>query len=918
MSPLDSTLQNLNDCGCCAGISPETPVKIDNRPGLSAIAYRIGTQPQFRETLLARLSAKEFPALRALTTRDNTDFSIAFLDAVATVADVLAFYQERIANENYLRTATDRYSVLQLARLIGYELRPGVAASAFLAFTLEEAPGAFGQGLGITPAVLAGVAAPPPAPVITIDIGTKVQSVPGPGEQAQTFETVEAIEAHPSWSAIRPRSTWPQSLSVNSAFLILQGTANNLKRGDMILIRDGSNSAVKRIVTVTTDDDAGTTRVDFTSTPPALPPYQRPNGLQQGSATDFAPGTPLDETAVRTILSKRWDQPILTAIADTEKWPHDQLEANINEQAARQTLPPGAGVFVFRQKAAVFGHNAPLYDSLPAVLRKGEKYTGGSPSPIVIDPAFPNDWEGKTLEDDSSSKGPQRSIFLDNTYPGIVTGSWIALLQPSGGIAIYSVNDNQETSRSDYTLNAKISKLSVNAPNPFDAGFTIRNTTVLAQSEPLTLAPLPIGDQVATDPLTLDGAYLGLKPGKNVILTGERGDLKGVTVSEKRAIGQAILENGYTVLVFDTPLTYTYLRDTVAINANVALATHGESVQELLGGGDSSQPFQKFTLKQPRLTYIPAATDTGAASTLQVRVNELLWKEVPTLYGHGSEERIYITRQEDGGNTNVIFGDGATGSRPPTGVDNIRANYRRGIGLAGLVKADQLTQLANRPLGLKGVTNPLPATGAEDPENLDQARRNAPLQVLTLGRIASLQDYEDFARAFAGIGKALATWTWNGEVRGVFLTLAGANGAAVESSDPLYTNLVNAIAAAGDPTVPVTIQSYTPRLFRISAGVKVDPAYIKKDVLANVEKVLRDAFSFDARDFGQPVALSEVVEVMQKVDGVVAVNVTALARTDGPVGPLLGADAPRPGTANAAPAELLTLDPAPLDLGVLS
>ena len=45
---------------------------------------------------------------------------IALLDAWATVGDVLTFYQERIANEGYLRTATERRSVLELARLVGY------------------------------------------------------------------------------------------------------------------------------------------------------------------------------------------------------------------------------------------------------------------------------------------------------------------------------------------------------------------------------------------------------------------------------------------------------------------------------------------------------------------------------------------------------------------------------------------------------------------------------------------------------------------------------------------------------------------------------------------------------------------------------------------------------------------------------
>src|SRR4029453_13435593 len=133
-------LATLNDCGCCAGLSVETPVAINNRAGLAAIAYRAGVQTQFKASMLAALSS--VPALAALQTRENDDFSIALLDAWATVADVLTFYQERIANESYLRTATERLSLIELARLIGYQLRPAVAASAYLAFTVEDAPGA--------------------------------------------------------------------------------------------------------------------------------------------------------------------------------------------------------------------------------------------------------------------------------------------------------------------------------------------------------------------------------------------------------------------------------------------------------------------------------------------------------------------------------------------------------------------------------------------------------------------------------------------------------------------------------------------------------------------------------------------------------------------------------------------------------
>ena len=138
---VDPTLRDLNDCGCCEGVTAETPAAVTNRPGLSAVAYRIGEHATFKASMLSALSATDNAEMQALKTRAPDDFTLALTDAWAAALDVLTFYQERLANESYLRTATERLSVLHLARLIGYELRPGVAASTSLAFTLDETAG---------------------------------------------------------------------------------------------------------------------------------------------------------------------------------------------------------------------------------------------------------------------------------------------------------------------------------------------------------------------------------------------------------------------------------------------------------------------------------------------------------------------------------------------------------------------------------------------------------------------------------------------------------------------------------------------------------------------------------------------------------------------------------------------------------
>jgi predicted phage baseplate assembly protein len=251
-------------------------------------------------------------------------------------------------------------------------------------------------------------------------------------------------------------------------------------------------------------------------------------------------------------------------------------------------------------------------------------------------------------------------------------------------------------------------------------------------------------------------------------------------------------------------------RPTVTIAGNVAAATHGETVEEVAGSGDASRPFQAFALRQPPLTYVRAETPSGRASTLEVRVNDVLWHEVRSLYGTGPGDRVYVTRPADEGHTTVHFGDGWTGARLPTGQQNVRFKYRKGGGTDGAVRAGQLTTLLTRPLGVREVTNPLPAEGADAPEALADARRNAPLTVVTLDRVVSLRDYEDFSRAYPGIAKALATWTWDGHTRGVFLTLAGPDGVAVEPGGVVASALAGSVRAAGDPFVPLRVDTYRP------------------------------------------------------------------------------------------------------------
>jgi hypothetical protein len=102
---------------CCEPAVPPTPLPVENRPGLSAVSYRVGDYPSFRQAMVESLARAE--ALSGLTTRRSDDFSITLLELWAAIGDVLTFYQERYANEAYLRTARRAESVMRLAALLG-------------------------------------------------------------------------------------------------------------------------------------------------------------------------------------------------------------------------------------------------------------------------------------------------------------------------------------------------------------------------------------------------------------------------------------------------------------------------------------------------------------------------------------------------------------------------------------------------------------------------------------------------------------------------------------------------------------------------------------------------------------------------------------------------------------------------------
>ncbi|MBR0774296.1 putative baseplate assembly protein [Bradyrhizobium diazoefficiens] len=858
-------------CGCCAGVEAETPQGISNRYGLSAIAYRIGDYAQFRDSLHAALSSAAFVPLGKLRSRDDDDFTIGLIDAFACAADVLTFYQERIANESYLRTALERVSLQEMGRLIGYRLRPGVAAETWLAFTLETPPVPPPKQSLEPGSFVTGVPSQ-----VSIEIGTKVQSVPGPDEKPQTFETVERLDpARPAWNAIQPWMAQTQRPAKGDTVTYLAGQRNNLKPGDALLI-------------VGAAFDPGTNDTDWDFR--------------------FIDSVELQPDFDRTKVTWRVGLANITAAQDSK-------------------------VYVLRKRAAAFGHNAPMWKSMST--------------------EFQNNYPGTPVNDDwpSYSISPAGdSIDLDTVYPEVRVGDYAVLTIPGivnklpgkvlakslgktlgkdeiviinlpGSTDLFQVTDVTEISRAQFALSGKVTRLSLHGANYNLYDAEVRRTAAFVQSEQLTLAPYPVDDAATGDSIPAAVSADGFAAGRRLIVRGNRvSDGKPVAVQATVVSVQAVDASRCTLQI-DPPLAGSLVRGSVVVHGNVVPASHGETVTQILGSGDAAQPFQQFELKQLPLTYRAAANESGAASELTLRVGEIQWHERTTLYGAAATDRVFSLDVDEQGRNLAKFGDGASGARLPSGLTNVRATYRKGIGIAGNVRAETLSQLLSRPLGLKGVSNPIPAEGGNDPEPANAARRSIPLGARTLGRVVSVLDYEDFARAFTGIAKAQAQVLQLPRDKTIAITIAGPPGSPVNSASPVWTNLLAALKAGGDPHVAVALLPYQPSTFRIGLKVKRDPDFDAKAVLSAVEAALRAHFAFDARELGQPVQQSDVIAAAQSVPGVIAVDLVRLYGGTTPYAQTIPSRQVRLLASRmhveqgiAKPVELLTLNPAPFDL----
>jgi predicted phage baseplate assembly protein len=691
----------------------------------------------------------------------------------AYLADILTFYNERIANQDYLRTADLPESVNHLIRLLGYRPRPAIGATGTLAALVT------------------------PGQSAVLPKGLQIQSKPGPGQAPQIFElSADTAIALPDQVAAAPpphllASTGSPPLRFLSGSHARRGLLSPWRIEPIGLIWPSPNyslllgGAIKTI-------DPGATLV--------LRPRDAALGDPMLAKVSSATIEPADGGGQQTALG----------VSLTGAPPDPFTAAQASLERANQTI----GVWNFFSTGVISGS----------------------------------------------------TVHLASLARQIRPGQWVAMTASGASATLFKV-----TAVADAVWDANSD--APRAPSG-DNAIPMPHTVLTLDGTPSASFTTVLFDWISVGPL-IDQPYATWTGAPTALVAASRTPFpatSGASVIVRDAAGLGFVTKASSggdnhVQLGALPDPPPALTPPFQLLYNPLPVTRGKTVRkEILGSGDATKAGQDFALAQSPVTYL----EQGAsfASTIALTVDGEPWKEVAFFYGQPADAQVFVTREDDKGQTHVMFGDGVNGARLTTGVNNVVASYRIGAGAAS-PPAGKLTMIAQSYPGLRAILNPVAVGGGADPDPPNQIRRYAPRSVLTFGRAVSVFDYEALAAQAPGATRARAVWAWNDARQRTLVTVhVGDDAAAVTSASQV-------LAATGDPNRPVSVVQATAVPAGLTLTLIVTPGMDTDAIGAAAAAALTDpdtgVFSANALPVGQPVFDSQIEEGVLAVAGAVAI-----------------------------------------------
>jgi hypothetical protein len=758
-----------SSCPC-----PQSQVpRVSNPPGLAQISDRVDDFTGFRSAMLRPRKGEQ--AISFWRPAPG-DLGLQVLEWWAYLGDVLTFYNERLANESYLRTATQQGSVANLVALLGYEPAPGTAATGYVAAMRSAAN---------------------PGEPLVIPAGMQLSSVPTPGVATQTFE-VSTAASFGGPSSIPVTLQGNADLVVNSDgtwSVLLAGQVSGVKAGDQLLLAESGFTGTDdnwALVTVTglvpqTDPGTGAINTYVTLSSPGWGPTPTPTQPTDVSTSqpappfriEFAIDTPGPHAT--TALSAAAAAPVVTS-TETARF----ITSGAFYWTAGMTAPPESEP---SQQATSYRLMRP---ATAAALWNNQSAT--SADQVVVEP---NSDSTVTVRLSAAVRAisPGDLVLFDcgagtpsalAVVAAVAEEFWAAPYPPS--VSPQPTPPNIVVAHTALTLTlAQLDSYALQDANVTAVavryGFKDVGTIIPIPQPSLPSLPAIVYVPESYTPPAPATAFLTDATGAGVLVTVSAAGSGQVTVTGA----------GNPPATISTPLTVP-----LQLLVDVVPVSRGTTVTgEVLGSGNAALGNQSFTLSKSPLTYL--ASGGGSVAALAVYVDQVEWQQVPSFFGQLPGARVFVvSRSPDQTVTTITFGDGVNGARLTSGTGNVTAYYRYGSGAAS-PPAGRLTAISQPQPNLAAIKNPVVVSPGSDPQAPTDVRSNAPASVFTFGRAISAVDYEVIASQAPGVSRVAAQWTLDEPTQRTMVTIY------VDGGPAAVTAASAALAGSDDPNRPVSV-----------------------------------------------------------------------------------------------------------------
>jgi len=879
---------------------------VPKRPGDPGDAYKRFLQEQAR--LLLETDRERLDRLRAQYEGQRRDWAWEIVRVLARAAHVLTEHLDAYANEGYLRTATQWDSVRRLVEMIDYHPAPPASASTRLVIEAKE------DARG------------------TLAAGFQVKYSPPDGGAPIIFETLEDLDVDVDLNQLRPAEYDRNPDSLTGSLLWLEDEIEELNIGDPLVLEDERTGVLRAHLILGFQVVGGSSCLHVTPrlshrlqkgyTRVHLKPKERldPIGPAAKGAEiervlrlteipqDLLPGMILHitdgvETRYRRLVFLREKRLVLDAEVGNLRLDEGLVSRPVTLGISKKEAEPRtvAGNHTVFYSYSVAGDLSRLSGSILADKRKDNQGKIHLPTYKVTDARYhPADGTHErrgytvlTLVWDKSIHGfplvnPQTLLA-----PPATPGPWQVdtyLEKTDGHLpGTLLVGKPKRTRTGDFAVTvsgrqmawARLGAVGIDGEKEeasiiaedrwFDRGggdFFLTETTIYAHfKEAVRLKDWRHNSRPMTGRrIPLSRVPVVLEKGRTLMLENtDNASAAFFTTVAKMDEARSPVE---LVLSQDLPAGFTIGNTLIA--GNVVPAGHGETKGEkVLGSGDATQLSQTFRFDEEDVSFVADATQpSGVRAAITVKVAGRAWEQVSSFQDSRPTDFHYTVRMTEDATLKISFGDGKRGRRLPTGGNNVRILFRKGVGLPGNVAAGSIVKAVKPHRLVDKVRQPLSATGGNDMEGVESLRENAPATLLALERAVSLGDFSYLALSQSSVWQARTFLrpTGLGRNQKVEVVVVPAGGGGLGT---LGATLTRFLLNHSIPGIEVTVLPYEEVRFSLDVILTVDAVqYIPEDGVKEVEKTLREAFSLQKRGLGQDLFLSEAYAVIEAVVGV--------------------------------------------------